>query len=159
MGQKVLYINHSVDDREKSIYSTHCKLTKNRELSFDSIKLSDFYSFKADEYDVIGIDEAQFFDDSILTFVETLLKAHKYVIVVGLDGTFDRKPFGFILELIPLADNVAKLHAYCRNCYRKSQTLTTAIFSHRIVNESSTTLVGASESYIPVCRDCYEELN
>jgi thymidine kinase len=159
MGQKVLYINHSIDNRE-NIYSTHCKLTKNRELSFDSIKLSDFNDFeKALDYDVIGIDEAQFFDESILIFVDRLLRNHKYIIIVGLDGTFERRPFGFILELIPLADNVAKLHAYCRNCYNKSQKLTTAIFSHRIVEDRSTNLVGAADSYIPVCRECYEELN
>jgi thymidine kinase len=161
MGEKVLYINHSIDTRESTTkYSTHCRLTKGRELRFDSIKLTNFENFTIEaSYTVVGIDEAQFFDNSLLNFVEYLLNDKRYVIVVGLDGTFERKSFGHILQLIPLADNVVKLHAYCKICYDKNKILKTAIFSHRTVNSSSETLVGASESYIPVCRGCYREVN
>lgn len=162
MGEKVLYINHSIDIREETKYSTHCRLTKGRELTFDSIKLSTlFLTENIKSYDVIGIDEAQFFGEDLISFVDSLLKNKKYVIVVGLDGTADRKPFGYILQLIPLADNVAKLHAYCRHCYSSTKSLTTAIFSHKlsIENKNKDVDVGASEKYIPVCRKCYEELN
>lgn len=160
MGEKVLYINHSIDNREDSNYSTHCKLTKGRELTFNSLKLNRLeINEKILEYSVIGIDEAQFFGSELVDFVIYLLQKDKYIIVVGLDGTFKKEKFGYILDLIPHADNVAKLHAYCRSCYNDSKTLTTAIFSHRTVENSSTNLVGKDESYIPVCRKCYEKLN
>jgi thymidine kinase len=160
MGEKVLYINHSIDNRSTTTYSTHCKLTKGRELLFDSIKLANFENYVVNEnYNVVGIDEAQFFDSSLLSFVNNLLQNKKYVIVVGLDGTFEQKPFGHILQLIPYADNVVKLHAYCKICYDKHKILKTAIFSHRISNSNSEVLVGASESYIPVCRNCLELTN
>lgn len=166
MGEKVLYINHSIDKRENTtIYSTHCRLTKNRELTFDSIKLENFILDDKEfenilNYNVVGIDEAQFFDESIIYFVEKLLEFNIYVIVVGLDGTFERKPFGHILDLIPLADNVAKLHAYCRECYRTSQKLTTAIFSFKLEKNNKNNIdIGADEKYIPVCRECYNSLN
>lgn len=67
---------------------------------------------KALEFDIVGIDEGQFFEE-IVEFSETMANLGKTVIIAALDGTFERKPFGRILELIPLAENVTKLDAVC----------------------------------------------
>jgi thymidine kinase len=112
---------------------------------------------------VIGIDEAQFFDEYLVDFVHNLVEEQrKYVIVVGLDGDFKRQRFGHILDLIPFADNVAKLHAYCKRCAETKKTLTAALFSHytsgtpNVVEDA--VIVGGSDLFQAVCRSCYREL-
>ena len=69
-----------------------------------------------DDYDVIGIDEGQFFPD-IIEFAESMANNGKTVIVAALDGTYQRKGFANILELVPLAEHVIKLTAVCMNCF------------------------------------------
>lgn len=69
----------------------------------------------AQNYDVVGIDEGQFFSD-IVDFCEVLANMNKIVVVAALDGTFERKPFGNIINLIPLAEKVSKLNAVCVYC-------------------------------------------
>ena len=102
---------------------------------------------------VIIIEEAQFFDDLEL-FVRCMVdNFHKHVIVVGLDGDYNRKPFGQILQCIPNADKVTKLNALCVHCADG----TPAIFSHRIVDEGGQVLVGGSDKYEPLCRACYNQ--
>ena len=100
--------------------------------------------------DIIGIDEAQFFDDlpEFLLRVETL---NKIVIVAGLDGDFKRNSFGKILECIPLADTVTKLTAMCSIC----KDGTPAIFSKRICDDDNIINVGAIDKYVAVCRNHY----
>uniref|UniRef100_A0A8C6KH63 Thymidine kinase n=1 Tax=Nothobranchius furzeri TaxID=105023 RepID=A0A8C6KH63_NOTFU len=66
---------------------------------------------------VIGIDEGQFFPDTV-EFCEEMANLGKTIIVAALDGTFQRKPFGNILNLVPLAESVVKLHAVCMQCYK-----------------------------------------
>lgn len=100
------------------------------------------------EFDVIGVDEGQFFPD-IVEFCEAMANAGKIVIVAGLDGTFQRKPFGRILELIPLAEDVVKLNAVCMICQGD------AAFSKRRGSEMEVELIGGSEKYMAVCRSCY----
>ncbi len=80
-----------------------------------------------------------------------MANAGKIVIISGLSGTFQRKPFGPILELIPLAEQITKLSAACRICYR------VADFTQRIVEREEIELIGGSESYIPVCRECFNK--
>jgi len=168
IGEKVLYINHSIDTRSNSDYSTHCKLINGSELTFDSMKIQSFKDFRYSKvydginkkYSIVGIDEAQFFDESLIDFVLYLVETLDiYVIVVGLDGTFERKPFGNILNLIPYCDNLTKLHAICKSCYSDKKEIVTAIFSLRTVKNKDQVLVGAEDSYIPVCRECYLTLN
>ncbi|EGG14497.1 hypothetical protein DFA_12272 [Cavenderia fasciculata] len=100
------------------------------------------------QFDVIGVDEGQFFPD-IVSFCETMANLGKIVIVAALDGTFQRRPFGSVLELIPLAENVTKLHAVCMICYQD------AAFSKRMTSSTEVQLIGGAESYISVCRTCY----
>lgn len=159
VGEKVLYINHKIDDRSDTNYSTHCKLINGSELSFDSMKVHTFKNFdysKIRNHKVVGIDEAQFFDESLIEFVVYLIDyLDIYVIVVGLDGTFERKPFGHLLKLMPHADNISKLHAICKNCYQNKREIVNAIFSLRKTVSNETVLIGNEDHYLPVCRKCY----
>ena len=77
----------------------------------------------------------------------------KLVVVSGLDGDFQRKAFGQLLDLIPLADRVDKLSALCTRCHDG----TAAIFSKRVVKGTEQIAVGGLDSYIPVCRFHYQE--
>ena len=71
---------------------------------------------KYKEFDVIGIDEGQFFDD-IVNSCEIMAREGKNVIVAGLDATFQREVFGNLIQLIPLCEKVKKLSAICKDCY------------------------------------------
>jgi thymidine kinase len=102
---------------------------------------------------VILINEGQFFPD-LFEFVNSLLLERKKVYICGLDGDFERKKFGSILELIPLCDKVTKLTSLCSLC----RDGTPGIFSMRLTQETEQTVVG-SENYIPVCRKCYQKSN
>ena len=101
------------------------------------------------EVDVIGIDEAQFFDDQLPYVCETLANSGTRVIVAGLDMDYLGKPFGPMPQLLAIADYISKVHAICISCGDL------ATHSHRIVNEGSLVLLGEKDSYIPLCRSCY----
>lgn len=98
---------------------------------------------------VILINEGQFFED-LFEVVNDMINHGKQVYVCGLDGDFERKKFGQILDLIPLCDKVTKLTSLCSKC----KNGTPGIFSMRLTNEKEQTIVG-SQNYIPVCRGCY----
>jgi thymidine kinase len=99
------------------------------------------------DVDVIGIDEGQFFDD-IIEFSELWANKGKIIIIAGLDGTFQRKPFGKITELIPLCETVIKLKAICSICFKD------ASFSKKLdIKEKDVIDVGGKDKYISVCRE------
>eukprot|EP00055_Hartaetosiga_balthica_P007150 m.24196 g.24196 ORF g.24196 m.24196 type:complete len:231 (-) comp5628_c0_seq1:360-1052(-) len=104
-----------------------------------------------DDIDVIGIDEGQFFPD-VVSFSETMANLGKHVIIAALDGTFQRKPFNNILELVPLAEKVVKLNAVCMQCKNEE-----AAFSKRIGAETEVEVIGGTDKYLAVCRECYNE--
>jgi thymidine kinase len=95
------------------------------------------------------INEGQFFDD-LYDCVIDMLKENKQVYIAGLDGDFERKKFGQILDLIPHCDEVTKLTSLCSICKNGKP----GIFSLRLSRETKQTVVG-SDNYIPVCRNCY----
>ncbi|XP_058417747.1 thymidine kinase, cytosolic isoform X1 [Diceros bicornis minor] len=97
---------------------------------------------------VIGIDEGQFFPD-ISEFSEDMANAGKTVIVAALDGTFQRKAFGAILNLVPLAESVVKLTAVCMECFRE------AAYTKRLGTEKEVEVIGGADKYHSVCRLCY----
>lgn len=99
--------------------------------------------------DVIAVDEGQFFPD-VIEFCQQAADMGKIVIVSALDGDFRRQPFGRVLELVPLSDEVVKLTAVCMLCHEND-----AIFTRRIGMSDQTELIGGEESYKAVCRDCY----
>ena len=96
-------------------------------------------------YDVIGIDEGQFFND-IAHYCEKWAQTGKTVIVAALDAAFQRKPFNFILQLVPLAEKVTKLTAVCTDCAAD------AAFTARTTKETDVEVIGGSSSYKAVCK-------
>jgi len=103
---------------------------------------------QAENYDVIGIDEGQFFPDICLA--ETLANLGKIVVIAALDGTYMREPFANIMALIPLAENVSKLSAVCMNCFGE------AAFTKRTSEEKSLEVIGGADKYMAVCRTCHK---
>lgn len=159
IGMKVLYINSCIDTREDAPFSTHSTIT-NRTLPFDSVKVERLEEVfdKIDDYDVIGLDEAQFYPnlkECVMKMVET---HNKYVIVAGLALDSNREPFGEMWDLISLAENVKHEKSHCVPCSDHKRR-TPAIFTYRRPDVGGEIVkAGGSESYLPVCRECYVAL-
>lgn len=102
-----------------------------------------------DKLDVIGIDEAQFFEDLYDFCCSAADRDGKTVIVAGLDGDYLRRRFGSVLDIIPLADSVTKLTARCELCGRPAH------FTLRKTEQTETELIGGADVYMPVCRQHY----
>jgi len=102
----------------------------------------------AEDADVIGIDEAQFFDDGIIPVCETLVMQGKRVIVAGLDMDYLGKPFGPMPQLLAIADFISKLHAICVQCGHLANV------SYRTSAEEGTVVLGEKNNYEPRCRIC-----
>ena len=103
----------------------------------------------ADAADVVGIDEAQFFGDSLVEVCNTLADSGKRVIVAGLDMDYQGRPFGPMPALCAIAEEVTKVHAICVRCGAL------AYASHRIVEGSRRVMLGEKLEYEPLCRQCY----
>lgn len=103
------------------------------------------------DIDVVGIDEAQFFDNGIVSVCNKLANRGVRVIVAGLDMDYKGVPFGPIPALCAIADEVAKVHAICVKCGAL------AYVSHRIVDSDRRVLLGETGEYEPLCRDCYQK--
>jgi thymidine kinase len=98
---------------------------------------------------VVGIDEAQFFDEELPEVCQQLALTGKRVIIAGLDMDFKGRPFGPMPNLLAVAEYITKVHAICQHCGNL------ATHSYRLVHESGTVLLGEKESYEPRCRTCY----
>jgi len=105
----------------------------------------------ANDVDIVGIDEAQFFDDEITTVCERLAVKGVRVIVAGLDMDYLGKPFGQMPKLLAIADFITKLHAICMSCGN------VANISHRKSSQEGQVLLGEKDIYEPLCRKCYNE--
>ncbi|MEE1120664.1 MAG: thymidine kinase [Prevotella sp.] len=103
------------------------------------------------DIDVVGIDEAQFFDQGIVDVCNELANRGVRVICAGLDMDFKGVPFGPMPALMAVADEVSKVHAICVRCG------SLAYVSHRIVEGDKRVLLGETGEYEPLCRDCYEQ--
>ena len=156
----VTVINHIIDKRyDNELLSTHdqvkipclqaCEL--NDLWNNNGYEKKDLWAHNAvRDSSVILINEGQFFPD-LYDVVVDMLNCNKKVYICGLDGDFERKKFGQILDLIPMCDKVTKLTSLCSQC----KNGTPGIFSMRLTNETAQTVVG-SDNYIPVCRKCYK---
>nr|XP_048307825.1 thymidine kinase, cytosolic isoform X1 [Myodes glareolus] len=169
---KCLVIKYAKDTRYSNSFCTHDRNTMD---ALPACLLRDVAQ-EALGVAVIGIDEGQFFPD-IVEFCEWMANAGKTVIVAALDGTFQRKAFGNILNLVPLAESVVKLTAVCMECFREaaytkrlgmekevsshfcpwtegglglSPTLT-----HPFPALSQVEVIGGADKYHSVCRLCY----
>lgn len=161
----VCVINHSLDKRyHDTMLSSHDKVMvpcinvdNLHNLWFNDgmidlnevVDNSDYKKIRS--ADAILINEGQFFDE-LYNVVYDMLKNKKIIYICGLDGDFERKKFGQILDLIPICDNITKLASLCSLC----KNGTPGIFSMRITSEREQTIIG-SENYLPVCRNCYEK--
>ena len=103
------------------------------------------------DIDVVGIDEAQFFDDGIVDVCNELANRGVRVIVAGLDMDYKGKPFGPMPALCAIADDVTKVHAICVKCGNL------AYVSHRKVESEQRVLLGETTEYEPLCRECYQK--
>jgi thymidine kinase len=101
------------------------------------------------DVDVIGIDEAQFFDNGLIDVSISLANMGIRVIIAGLDMDFKGKPFGPIPGLMAVADHITKVHAICMRCGDVAQ------FSYRFSKADKLVLLGEKDEYEPLCRSCY----
>ncbi len=107
----------------------------------------------ANDVEVVGIDEAQFFDNGLVEVCNTLAERGIRVIVAGLDMDFRGKPFGPIPNLLATAEYVTKVHAICVRCGNLAH------YSHRTSTEEKLVLLGETDVYEPLCRECFREAN
>lgn len=105
------------------------------------------------DVEVVGIDEAQFFDMGIVDVARDLANRGIRVIIAGLDMDYKGVPFGPMPALMAIADDVYKAHAICVQCGNL------AVFSHRLVESDKRVLLGETEKYEPLCRECYNKAN
>ena len=105
----------------------------------------------ANDIDVVGIDEAQFFDMGLVDVCNELAYRGVRVIVAGLDMDFRGVPFGPMPALCAIADDVTKVHAICVRCGNL------AYVSHRLVDNDRRVLLGETQEYEPLCRECYQK--
>ncbi len=105
------------------------------------------------EIEVVAIDEAQFFDDSIVDVCNQLANDGLRVVVAGLDMDFKGKPFGPMPNLMAVAEFVTKVHAIC------TKTGNLAHYSHRITNDDELVLLGERNEYEPLSRGAYNKLD
>ncbi|MFN3995137.1 MAG: thymidine kinase [bacterium] len=153
-NQKVIVFKPSLDKRYE----------KDKIVSHNGIKIEavivdnpmEIYQ-KSQNFDVIGIDEAQFFDSQLVEIVEKLADEGKRIIIAGLDQDFRGEPFSIMPYLMAIADSVDKLHAICVICGA------VATKSQRLINgkpapyDSPTIVIGATETYQPRCRKCFQK--
>ncbi len=152
--QKVVVFKPVIDDRY-----AYKKVTSHSGADYAAFPIthsSEVYGLIDDEVDVVGIDEAQFFDDGIVDVAQKLADRGLRVIVTGLDTDFRGEPFACMPEMIVKADKVDKLSAICVQCGEA------ATRTQRLVNglparyDEPVVIVGAAEMYEARCRHCHE---
>ena len=152
-NQRCLIVKFSGDNRytDEEVTCTHdgAKL-HSKEGSIKTIAASTLGQLQdmMSPFSVVAIDEGQFFPD-VVEVSDALANSGKIVVVSALDGTFERRPFNNILNLIPMAESVHKITAVCKICFRDAH------FSRRITADTRVEVIGGSDMYIPVCRDCF----
>jgi thymidine kinase len=153
INYKYIVIKPKIDFR----YEINKIVTHNKEYE-DCIIIDNLNDISDDDikpYNSIIIDEGQFISNLKNKVIYWCEKLEKNIIVGGLDGDYQRKPLGEILDLIPYATKYKKLSALCKNC----NDGTHAIFTHRIINNNNQILIGSEDKYIPLCRKCYNKFN
>ena len=152
----IYVINHSFDKR----YSEN-QLTTHDKISIPSINIQNLYDLFESDYEksciisskVILINEGQFFNDLKNFVIELLEKYNKKVYVCGLDGDFKRHKFGELLDLIPYSDSIIKLKGNCNYCSNE------AIFTSRVNESTNQVVIGGTDIYVALCRQCYNKIS
>ena len=146
-NKKTVLVNF-IDDKR---YSENSQIVTHDLNKYDSLScqmLGEIYDVIIKNYDVIGIDEGQFYSD-VVNISEKLAYNGKIVIIAALSGNFKMEPFETVSKLISKADKIKLMKAYCFYCQK------TAGFSLRTVCSDQEILIGAGEAYRPVCKKCY----
>ena len=147
--QKIKVFKPIIDSR----FNTNLVLSHDKnQIESKSVTKSSDIKIKAKDCDVIGIDEAQFFDNDIIKVCNDLANDGIRVIVAGLDMDYEGNPFGPMPNLMATAEYITKVHAVCA----KSGNL--ANHSHRISDNKSLVHIGEKESYIPLSRAEFQKL-
>ena len=149
-GMKTVLVNFAADKR----YDKEGKIVTHEQVKYNALscyQLQDNF-IELMKYDVIGIDEGQFFPD-LVEVSETLCRNGKIVVVSALSGNFKMEPFDNVSKLISKADKIKLLKAYCYFCHKR------AGFSLRTVRNDKEILIGAADMYRPVCKACYYKNN
>ena len=152
IGYRVLIVNYIADNRygENRI----CSHDKEFEEAVCVERLQELESrVRSGEYHVLAIDEAQFFPDLYEKISKWADELPLHIVLSGLDGTFDRKPFGDLLKLIPHAEEVDRLTALCAVC--RDGTVATYSQLIRPIQATGEVLIGGTDTYRPVCRVHY----
>lgn len=160
-----LKITHTDDIREDvetcdNSGSTHNSSYKSLSSKVRCIRTSELKDVDVSKFHAIGIDESQFFPDLLSTVESWVENMGKHVRVVGLDGDFSKHKFGQTLDLIPMCDDIVKLHARCKLCldelkesnFRGNILSIAGSFTKRLGTSKEQKVVGGSTEYIPVCR-------
>ena len=105
-----------------------------------------------DGTEVVAIDEAQFFDQTVVEVARELVERGMRIIVAGLDMDFMGQPFGPMPQLMAIADDVYKCRAICMKCGHLAN------FSYRLTDNPERVLIGEKQEYMPLCRCCYAEM-
>jgi thymidine kinase len=147
-----LVIKPLIDNRYSNDMIASHNLEKEKSVCSSNLETLDIL---VKEYDTVIIDEGHFFPDLKKYVLKWVNEYGIHIIVGGLDGDYKREPIGQILELIPHCDNFMKFNSLCKMC----NDGTPAIFTHRKIASQEQVLVGGSETYEPLCRTHYNELN
>jgi thymidine kinase len=149
INKKILVINHELDKERNPDLSvkTHDNIMIPAIFSNNLYEIKETDSYK--ESEVIIIEEAQFFENLYNFVVSEVDNTHKKFILIGLSGGFMRQKLGELLDLIPMADKITKLEAYCTCCNDE----TPGIFTHRIATGDN--FIGGKGDYITLCRYHY----
>jgi len=149
--QKVLVFKPAIDDRYDEI-----NIVSHSNMKAPSIPIneaSEIYPHLDDDTQIIAIDEAQFFDESIVGICNDLADQGYRVIVAGLDQDFKGSPFGSMPQLLAIAEYVTKNLAICMRCGNPANR------TQRTVHKGEQILVGSTEAYEARCRNCHEVLD
>lgn len=154
-GRRVGLFKHSLDDRYEGPeqISTHGGLSEEAEPVATAAQIA----LLAGGYDMVAIDEAQFFDPGLAKLARDLVESGVTVVMAGLDRNFKGDPFGPMPELMAQADDVMKLRAVCMRCRSLDASMTQRLIDGRPApRDSPEILIGAAESYEARCRNCHE---
>jgi thymidine kinase len=154
LGMRVLVVKHANDVR----YGNNEEIVTHDGRRIPCRAVRDLFDIGLNQYlqyDLIVVDEAQFFQ-GLVPFVESIVDTHeKHLFLVGLDGDSNRRPFGEILQCIPLADRVERIAGLCRRCADG----TPGVFSWRHAGPNDRQVaVGGENWYEALCRSCYLQM-
>jgi thymidine kinase len=152
-GQRVVIFKPRIDDRYAVADVVSHAGIRMRAVAVDSVGE---ITRRAAGFDVVGIDEVQFFDGAVVDAVLQLADGGARVIVAGLDQDFRRLPFGPMPELLAHAEFVDKLQAVCHRCGGPATTTQRLVNGYPAPYDGETIVVGAADSYEARCRDCHQ---